>query len=217
MRFKDGVIAGSIGILTGVSGVFLLQGLGLISLISLAFGLNIGLIFLLAPLLTATTFTIGLAIGDYLSKQWPAMGHFARFAIIGFSNATIDFGLLNVLILTTGISQGLYFSIFKTIGFTAALINSYIWNRYWTFKTEVRRNLREFVIFASVVCGSLLINVGISSLIVNFIQAPTGISMPIWANIASIIAVSIGLFWNFIGMRLFVFKHKERDILKETL
>jgi putative flippase GtrA len=137
--------------------------------------------------------------------------------IIGFSNAAVDFGLLNALILATNITQGISFSLFKALGFFVALINSYIWNRWWTFEVKTKRTSREFIAFTLVVGVSFLINVGISSFIVNYIPPFFGLSFQVWLNLASIIAVCFGLFWNFIGMRIFVFNPQQRRILKETL
>ncbi len=195
---KDIAISAIIGTITGAVAAFLLTSLGL----HLSHQLSIAL-----PFMSGLLFVAGLQLGIFLSRWWPFFDPFARFVIIGFSNAAVDFGILNVLIFTTHITQGYYFSLFKTIGFIFALLNSYIWNKFWTFNAgKSGGGHREVGAFVLVVAGSLIINVGISSLIVNFIPPLFGVSLELWVNIASAFAVIFGLFWNFLGMRFLVFK-----------
>jgi len=54
---------------------------------------------------------------------------FLKFCVVGTLGALIDFGGLNLLILTFGFSKILA----NTCSFTAAVISNFIWNRLWTF------------------------------------------------------------------------------------
>ena len=105
----------------------------------------------------------------------------------------------------TGISSGIYFSVFKTLSFLAAVTNSYIWNKRWTFKNSGPIGAREGGLFIAVAVVGMAINVITASLIVNVITPPYGIGPELWANIGAILAIVVSLLWNFFGYRNIVF------------
>ncbi len=62
---------------------------------------------------------------------------FFKFALVGTLGAAIDFGVMNLLSHFTNIS--LVYA--GTISFTCAVINNFIWNRYWTYPESRSRSL----------------------------------------------------------------------------
>jgi putative flippase GtrA len=141
-----------------------------------------------------------------IEEKYPAFLQFFKFVIVGVINTAIDFAVLNLLILFTSHSNGIYYSIFKSISFSVAVTNSYFMNKYWTFSSHESAKAGEFAKFIIVNIIGLGINVGAASYVVNIVGAPTGISPVVWANIGAISAIIITLFWNFFGMKVFVFK-----------
>lgn len=136
---------------------------------------------------------------------------FSKFVVVGAINTGIDIGVLNLLMLVTGYNQGLYFSVFKAVSFIAAVSNSYLMNKFWTFRQQsqtvhVGTQMSQFFIVSII---GLAINVGVASLVVNVVSRPDFISSTIWANIGTLIATAVSLIWNFIGYKLFVFKKPE--------
>ena len=133
-----------------------------------------------------------------------------KFVLVGGLNTLIDLGALNVLMFLSDIKTGVWFSVFKGISFTAAVVNSYILNKFWTFKsTGAEKKGKEFVQFLIVSIFGFGINVGVATLVVNVIspQFPySGVSEVIWANIGAISATFCAMAWNFIGYKFFVFK-----------
>lgn len=124
-----------------------------------------------------------------------------KFAVVGSINTAVDFGVLNLLIFFTALSSGIYFSIFKAISFIVANINSYFLNRFWTFRAG-----GEYLKFFIISLGGLIINVGISSLLVNLVMPQFGIGPVLWANIGAAFGAGAGLLWNFLGYKFMVFK-----------
>lgn len=149
----------------------------------------------------------GVNLGYFLGRWFPFFNQFGKFVAIGFTNAAVDFGILNFLIFLTGITAGLWYPVFKIGSFTAGLIHSYIWNKYWAFRAgESGGGKAEFIKFASVAVVALFINVGIASFIVNFIHPILGIDAKGWANLGAVAGSAIALFFSFVGFRSAVFK-----------
>jgi putative flippase GtrA len=133
---------------------------------------------------------------------------FYKFVLIGVLNTLLDLTILNALITLTAVSTGWQFSLFKGISFAFAIINSYFWNKLWTFKISGGVRPIEFSKFLAISLVGLGMNVGIASLLVNVIGAPEGISKQLWANVAAISAIGFSTIWNFAGYKIFVFKRK---------
>jgi putative flippase GtrA len=130
-----------------------------------------------------------------------------KFILVGILNTVIDLGILNVLILISGVSAGLGYSIFKGISFAAAVINSYFLNKFWTFQRGAtgapRKEFTQFFIASVIGFG---INVSTASFVVNFIGPQLGVGANIWANVGAILATLTAMFWNFLAYKFIVFK-----------
>jgi len=132
-----------------------------------------------------------------------------KFCVVGVSNTAVDFGVLNLLILLTGIESGYYYSIFKATSFVIAVLNSYLWNRCWAFKSKgVKRMEKELFQFLLISASGFGINVGTASFVVNAIGPQAGISSTLWANIGALSAVVFSSTWDFLGYKFIVFKRR---------
>ena len=99
---------------------------------------------------------------------------------------------------------GPFYVIFKSISFIAAVSNSYVWNKYWTFESKSSET-KEIVQFFAVSVIGFLINVGIASSIANFVSV-VGVSDKLMANFGALSGTIAGLMWNFLGYKFIVFK-----------
>jgi len=151
--------------------------------------------------------TVGVYIGYLLSKVVGFFFQLAKFGAVGAANFAVDFGVLNLLIFSTGIASGWYFTLYKSISFVVAVTNSFFWNKLWTFKKKGGEKAgKDFVQFLLVSAIGLLINAGVASLIVNVVGPLGLISEKSWANIATAVASVVVLTWNFLGYKYIVFK-----------
>ncbi len=161
--------------------------------------------FLMAAVLPVLS-VAGLYIAYIINKKLRSIYQAAKFALVGALNTFIDFGVLNLLILATGISRGALFVVFAGTSFVAAVVNSYLWNKFWTFNDESGENTKEFAQFLFVSVVGLGLNAGAASFIVNIIGPQAGIADAVWANIGKLIGILFSLVWNFVGYKFWVFK-----------
>lgn len=169
------------------------------SLSSLTTGVVLAIIF---PILSV----VGLYAAYFLARKIRIIYQAAKFILVGSLNTFIDLGILNLFILLTSVASGYLFVTFKGISFTIAVINSYFWNKHWTFKSKEDKTGKEFIQFIIVSVVGFIINIGTAALIVNGIGPQGGISETLWATIGALAAVVTSLGWNFIGYKFWVFK-----------
>lgn len=196
MKKSDIIAILIIGEIVAIFLIFVLKNLGY-------FFNFLWLLLIVLPILAL----IALSAFCFMGKKIPVAFQFGKFISVGIANTAVDFGVLNFLMLSTNISAGIFYSIFKGISFIVAVIHSYAWNKFWTFKkTETEKVGGEFLRFFVVSVIGFCINVGIASFVVNVISVPAVISLKIWANIGAAAGSIVGLLWNFIGFKFIVFK-----------
>ncbi len=147
-------------------------------------------------------------LGKYLTIR-----QFIRFVLTGGLNTSIDLGILNILMFSTGYYEGGCYMVLKTISFTCAATFSYFMNKYWVFKAKLKKKeVKKFSQFFLVSVFGAVINVGVATLVVTFLKPaviknlPLEISGEIWGTIGAIFGSAIGLIWNFMGYKFIVFK-----------
>lgn len=95
---------------------------------------------------------------EILLQQKPIILQLLRFACIGVLNTALDFIVLYFISSQFSVSSGTRLSVANLISFSAAVIQSYIWNRYWIFNSESAADsvLKNFVrLFAVGIIGVL--------------------------------------------------------------
>ena len=150
---------------------------------------------------------IGIWLTFLIGKKFLFVFQLAKFALVGVIATIVDLGILAFLIHTSGITAGIWYSIFKGTSFVVATCSKYLGDKLWAFeKKEMPRVGEEFGKFFLVTLGGLLINVGIASLVVNAIGPQFGLGKEIWANFGGIAAAFGTVLWNFVGYKFLVFK-----------
>ncbi len=204
MKKSDFLMAAAAGFLTGLFVLPILKNIKMLQAGYVVAGLVVGV-----PIL----WMLALVVARFLSRWFGWMYQFAKFCVIGFLNASIDFGILNLLSLYTGLTAGFIIGGVNVPGFIVAATNSYFWNKFWVFghqrKEGEKISYSDFFTFAVVVFSGAMINSGIVILISTYVNPLFGLSAERWLNVAKVSASAIALLWNFFGFKFFVFKSKE--------
>jgi len=159
------------------------------------------------PLILPLLALFYIIIGSFFKEKFSTIFQLFKFTLTGSLNTFIDLAVLNLLMQVLQITSGWYFSFFKIISFSCAAVNSYFWNKFWTFKKkETKVGTKEFSQFYIITGISFLMNVGLASLIVNVIGPQFGLSETLWANVGALGGVLGAFIWNFLGYKFIVFK-----------
>ena len=118
---------------------------------------------------------------------------FLKFGIVGISGIAVDF--FTTWLLKEKLKFNKYLA--NCIGFSFAVINNFIWNRYWTFNDTVQPFTEQFLKFALISIMGLAIN----SLLLFLFVKYTKINF----YIIKLIVIALVFFWNFSINYLYTF------------
>ncbi len=159
------------------------------------------------PIILPVLSILGVFIVSFLVRKIPTLFQLAKFVLVGALNTFIDLGILILLLTIFGITAGFLYSIFKAFSFSCSVVNSYFWNKFWTFeKKETRVRAKEFGKFFLIAGIGFFLNVGIASFLVNIIGPQFGLAAEIWAIVGAFTAIICVFMWNFLGYKFIVFK-----------
>lgn len=147
----------------------------------------------------------------FLAKYKNRIGFFqlGKYGIIGVLNTTLNAGVYNFFIFITNISFGLTLDLFFVIAFVVTVVNSFLWNKFWSFEDKEIKNIKsEAIKFFSVSAVVAAVNAVILHIIVNVIGAPIGVDPKIWANVALGLTIITAFLGNFFSYKYIVFSSK---------
>lgn len=137
-------------------------------------------------------------------KYKQTIWHFVKFVIVGAINFFVDIGVLALL----NQVLGMWLIPANIISYTCGVINSFLLNRYWTFK--IRHSFFS-VHFAKFVFINL-ISLGINTLAVAVLKDLYHFDLTIAKLIATVFSFTV----NFAGNKLLVFKDDDTKKVNES-
>lgn len=169
--------------------------------------LSVEISLILSGLTFSAVAISGILVGYILYHIKPFFFQLSKFCATGAANFAIDLGVLNLFIVITGVTRGFEFGMFKAIAFVVATLNSYAWNKYWSFgdraDSDINRELAKFMTISGL---GFVLNVSVASFMNNIIGQFVAIDPRIWATISAVIASISVIVWNFLGYKFLVFK-----------
>jgi putative flippase GtrA len=207
MKFskKDLFFAIITGLLTGVIAWRIFVFLGKDTF----FGIPTISLIVIIPIL----WIVGVSLGYFLGRWMKFFNQFGKFVAVGFTNFTVDSGVLYLLIGLTGEAAGIQYAGFKAISFLCAVMLSYVWNRNWVFGAKKNPAIRqEFVKFFGVNIGAIVVNLAVAFIVVNVIKPHFGITLEGWAGVGAIVGSACALLLSFVGFKKAVFPSQTDEI-----
>ena len=151
------------------------------------------------------------------NKYSKSIWHFIKFVCVGALNFLVDYGVLSLL----NVVLGWPLVISNVISYTCGVVNSFIFNRFWTFKMKVKffskytvtrtprgggkpRTARVWFLSADFIKFVFvnLVSLGVNTLAVYILGEMYGLSN-LWAKL---IATVFSFIVNFAGNKLLVFR-----------
>jgi putative flippase GtrA len=125
-------------------------------------------------------------------------GQAVRFIIVGLANTAVDLVIFSLLRLVMPDVAA------KAISYCCCIVNSFVWNKYWTFGARgSAKGKREFLVFFAVNLPPMVVNVVVFTLL-GFWIGPSSF----WVRIGrAFLAAVITIAWNFFGSRYLAFRH----------
>lgn len=131
---------------------------------------------------------------------------FSKFSVVGFSNAAVDLGVLNLFLWLEPTQEAWTLVLYNALALVLANANSYVWNTLWTFRGRAEHNLRQGVLFV----GQALVNVGVGSALFSALIHPvlayTDVPAYLAGNVAKVLSVAVASVISFFIMRYVVFR-----------
>ncbi len=138
-------------------------------------------------------------LSNLLDKIVKNNSQFLKYAFGGAVAFVVDVSLLYIL---TDVA-GLWYLWSATFSFTVAAFVNYLFQRFWTFKSQERRVVRQFLTFLSLQLVGLFINNSMMYLTVEYLG--------VWYLVAKAFAALVVLIWNFWSSKVFVFNRQFID------
>jgi putative flippase GtrA len=132
----------------------------------------------------------------------PKFKHLTRFGCVGCLNTIFDFGIFCILNSVFGIN----FIISQILSYSTGTLNSYIFNKFWTFKDTKtsKKTTNEIVQFIVVNSASL----GVSLICLSILMKDNSMN----AILAKIISMGLAQVVNFLGYKFWVFGRSIKSV-----
>jgi len=135
---------------------------------------------------------------------------YTKFLVIGASNAVVDVVVLDGLLwLAPTRTEGIL-TFYNTIAVLAAICNSYIWNRRWTFRDVATGSYRERIMYVVQAVLNVVLNDVIVVLLSSYLVFSKSVPFFISSNTAKVVAMMSSSTISYGFMSYFVFRVRRK-------
>jgi putative flippase GtrA len=131
---------------------------------------------------------------------------YARFSLVGTSNALVDLGTMNLLLLVWPTRSPGMLVLYNLVALTTTNANSYLWNTLWTFKRRSHHGAKQVVMFAA----QAALSVGVSTLVLwmvaHGLAGYANLPPLVGGNMAKLSSMLVGSTTSFFLLRYLVFR-----------
>jgi undecaprenyl-diphosphatase len=148
---------------------------------------------------------------------------YTQFSLVGASNALVDLGVLNLLLVLDPTRSPGRLVLYNAVALVLANINSYLWNTLWTFRHRSNHDARQLGLFIL----QAALNVAVGSLLLwlsaRWLLSYTSLPPLVGGNVSKVLSMVIASSMSFFLLRFIVFrngphertpdrKNKQRDL-----
>jgi membrane protein DedA with SNARE-associated domain/putative flippase GtrA len=131
---------------------------------------------------------------------------YAQFSLVGISNAMVDLGVWNLLLLNYPTRSPEILVLYNLLALALTNANSYLWNTLWTFKDHARHDAKQVGAFGL----QAAVGIGVSSIVVWLVAHGLVVyaNFPplIGGNVAKLTSMVVGSTTSFVLLHFFIFR-----------
>ena len=133
---------------------------------------------------------------------------FLRFCVVGGFNTCVDLLAFNLLIWMFPTQDSGLLVILNSLAYLIGAVNSFCWNKLWTFRQRSEASSDQVVRFALVTSLGIICNDAFLWLATTIFMSLSLTSI-LWVNVAKVFAIAGSVTVSYVGMRFGVFTKKE--------
>jgi membrane protein DedA with SNARE-associated domain/putative flippase GtrA len=154
-------------------------------------------------LTTAEVFRLLRATGEPL----PETGiKYAQFSLVGISNAMVDLGVLNLLLLIYPTRSPEILVLYNLVALALTNANSYLWNTLWTFRDHARHDAKQVGAFGLQAAVGIGVSTIVLWLVAHGLVAYANFPPLIGGNVAKLTSMLVGSTTSFVLLQFFIFR-----------
>jgi putative flippase GtrA len=135
-----------------------------------------------------------------------------RFGTVGCFNTVLDVSVLNGLFWLFPTRNVGLLLVENAVAYSVGAVNSFFFNKYWTFRCTGPAGRREVTCFALTTLAGIAVN-SLLLWAMSSLLHPVFLSAVLWANVSKLIAIGGTVLISYLGMRLWVFISPEQATL----
>src|SRR5260221_11514913 len=133
---------------------------------------------------------------------------FIRFCVVGGLNTSVDVLVFNLLVWGLPTHDSGLLVVYNSLSYLIGAVNSFCWNKLWTFKqrsSATNDQLARFALVASlgIICNDTFL------WLATTILTSLSLNSFLWINVAKVSAIAGSIAVSYVGMRFSVFNKKE--------
>jgi membrane protein DedA with SNARE-associated domain/membrane-associated phospholipid phosphatase len=136
---------------------------------------------------------------------------YARFSLVGVSNALVDLGAINLLLIVHSTREPWLLVVYNLIALALTNANSYLWNTLWTFRHHARHDARQVGLFTAQGVLNAAVGSGVLWVVAHLLLAYyPGLSAQLAGNVAKVASMFVASSASFLFLHFLVFNKKVR-------
>jgi membrane protein DedA with SNARE-associated domain/membrane-associated phospholipid phosphatase/putative flippase GtrA len=143
-------------------------------------------------------------------KPLPEAGvRYARFSLVGVSNALVDLGAINLLLFVYPTREPGLLVLYNLLALALTNANSYLWNTLWTFRHHARHDARQMGLFTLQGVLNAAIASGVLWFVAHLLLALyPALSAQLAGNVAKLASMFVASSASFLFLHFLVFGRK---------